>query len=97
MKLREAKDYPKEIHIGEETYEIRVVKKMPSNLKGCVGACDPGKHVIYIKKGLTKSQMFRTFIHECLHAIEFEFEIPIKHKTIYQLEKAITDTILSNF
>lgn len=97
MRLPSRRKYPRELHIGDETYSIRIVDKIPGEKSDVYGICDPGNHVIYIQNGLTKSQMFRTFIHEVLHALECEHDIKIKHEQIYQLEKAIGDLFLANF
>jgi hypothetical protein len=93
MKLPSVKDYPMEIHVGDETYVIRFVSRMPKNE---VGLCDDGAHVILIKRGMSKAQTFRTVVHEVLHAIEFEYQLKVPHKLVYQLEKAIVDVLLMN-
>lgn len=97
MKLPCYKDYKSEYHVGDETYTLRFVSKLPDCGPEDIGLCDPGSRTIYIKKGLTKALLFRTVVHELLHAIEFELEIKISHKLVYQLEKAIVDTLLMNF
>ena len=97
MKLFTAKGYKSEFHVGEETYTLKFVKKIPGGNAADIGLCDPEERTIYVKKGLSKALMFRTVVHELLHSIEFEYEIKIKHETIYQLEKALVDTLLMNF
>lgn len=97
MKLPMDAGYPTELHINEETYTIKFVSRIPVKGRGVVGLCDPGSRTIYIKKGMTKSQTFRTLIHEVLHGIENEYSIPISHKVVHQLEKAIGDFFLTNF
>jgi hypothetical protein len=96
MKLPAEKDYPSEIHVGEETYQIRFVSKLPGGRKRDIALCNPQTRTIHVKRGLTKSQLLRTVVHEILHALEFEYDIEIPHKLIYQLEKAIVDTLLMN-
>lgn len=99
MKLRLPgySDYRTEFHVGEETYLLKFVSRMPAVGKGAVGLCDPESRTIYVKKGLSKSMLFRTVTHELLHAIEFEMDLNVPHKLIYQFEKAIVDTLLMNF
>ncbi len=41
--------------------------------------------------------LLRTFVHECLHALEFEYNIQIRHKTVYELEEAICAFLIDNF
>jgi len=97
MRLPPLRKYPKELHVNEETYSVRFVDKIPGEKLDVHGICDSGKHEILIRKDLTKSQTFRVFIHEVLHALEFEYEIKIEHKTVHQLEKAIGDLFIANF
>jgi hypothetical protein len=84
--------YPKELNVKGETYAVVFRRKLD-----CLGKCDPEKRTIYIKTGLGPKETFRTFVHEVLHALEFEYELKIKHSLVYELEAAITDTLLLNF
>lgn len=97
MRLPNKSEYPSEVHVCEETYKVKFVDKIPQGGRKCVGLCDPGTRTIYIKNGLTKSQTFRTFTHEAIHALEAEWEIDMPHKMVYQFEKAIVDFLLMNF
>ncbi len=92
MRVPEIKDYPKELHIGGDTYKIVFAKNI-----GFSGDCDQGKHRIRIKAGMSKNETFRTFLHEALHAIEFSIPVKIKHKTVYKLEEAIFNLLVDNF
>lgn len=98
MKYPREKDFPKYIWFGPERYEIRFVKRM--RRKGpqgdLVGDTDSGKHIIRILHGLNGRERFRTAIHEVLHLLEFEHEIKIKHKTIYDLSDAILQLMEDN-
>lgn len=93
MKLPSWNEYPKEVHIGEETYQIIFPLKMP---RGIVGECCSADKYIRIRRTQSKAQLFRSFVHEVLHAIEAEYEIPVSHKAVYGLERAIVDTLLFN-
>jgi hypothetical protein len=98
MKLPSAKDYDgTEWHIGSETYQVKVVKRIPGENEKTLGLCDPSEQVIYIKAGQSKSQAYRTFRHEIYHAYEAEYGIPLRHAVVYQLEKADGDFLISNF
>jgi len=96
MKLPKAEAYPKELHINEETYTVHVVKRIPGEPASTLGLCDFGTKQIHIKKA-SKAQMFRTLIHETLHAMECEYSMDLKHETVYKLERAIGDLLLMNF
>lgn len=96
MKFPLEKDYPKQLHIRDATYKVRFVKKI-SGESSTFGECCPVKQEIKIKKGLTLTETFNTFIHETLHAIEFEYDIDIPHSHVYVLEKALSDLLVTNF
>lgn len=34
-------------------------------------------------------QMIETFLHEFLHAVDFEYDLKISHKLIYRLERPL--------
>lgn len=90
--LPKQEHYPSKIYAATEAYTVVFVK----NLK-CYGETDPEKHVIRLKDGMSRRSLFVTFVHELLHVLEFEHNIPIKHKMVYQLERAITELIFDNF
>lgn len=94
MRQIQEKEYPKFLYIGDTVYKIKFVKTLPGNI---VGLCDSLKETIYIKKGLGPSSTLKTFIHESLHALEFYYNIPIKHKVVAKLENAIFDLLMQNF
>lgn len=84
--------YPKKLHVGTEVYKVRFEKDFPD-----YGETDPEKMIIVMKDGLSPREILSTFVHECLHALEFEHGIKIKHKTVHKLEDAITKFLLDNF
>lgn len=97
MKLLSAKDYPKFINVNDERYEIRMVSKIPGEAAGDCGLCDDGKRIIWIRKTQSPAGLFRTFIHEILHAVEAEYNVPLKHQQVYALETALSALIMENF
>lgn len=94
MKLPQKRHYPKEIHFRGETYKIQFVSKLKD--KRDMGECDPSDRVIRIVKNLSREETLRTLIHECLHILEFEYPINIKHRMIYKLEDAIYELLCAN-
>lgn len=94
MKLPGQRQYPKSISFGDETYKIEWVKRFAD--KATLGECDGSDRVIRIRRGLTREDMFRTFLHELIHLAEFEVPIDLKHKTVYLLEEAIFKFIIQN-
>jgi hypothetical protein len=89
------RDYPKELHIGDAIYKVKFVRKLE---KGTVGLCDPSEYEIKILCGQSPEETFKTFIHEVLHALlEFENDMEIKHKMIYDLEKPLYQLLRDNW
>lgn len=88
--------YPKTIKIGKAVYKVKLVKHIHETKRRIQkGECDPNTHTIRLLKSLDRVELFETFVHELLHAIEFEHKIKIKHKTVYELEKPLAALIKS--
>lgn len=87
--------YPKKLYIGHEVYKIKFVTKFKD--KHQIGECDSEKKLIQVLKGMSSRSTITTLIHETLHALEFELDIDIKHKTIYKLESALFELYEDNF
>lgn len=97
MKLPAAKDYPKFVNVHDEKYEIRMVTRIPGADKDQYGECDDGAKIIHIRKNQSPMGLFRTFLHEVLHAIECEYRLKLKHEQVDSLEVALTALIVDNF
>lgn len=93
-KLKIPKRYPKSLIFNGEEYKIKFVKKFAD--ENTVGECDYSEREIRIKKGQSPKETYKTFIHECLHAMEEEFKIPMKHEVIYKMEEAFFRFLIDN-
>lgn len=60
------------------------------------GLCEQGKRQITILTGMSPQLTTETFIHEVFHALEFEYEIEIPHKSIHLLEGAVLKLLKLN-
>lgn len=87
---------PSEIIVKKAKYQVVMTNTMDFDDE-VYGLCDPQTRVILIKKHMTKRQTLATFIHEVLHAIEFEYGFTLGHKIINPLEHPLTDFIRHNF
>lgn len=99
MILPKASQYPKTLEINDEVYTIKLVKRIPHK-DSCPtdnGLCDYNTRTIYIRSTQSRRGMFRTFIHEVLHAIHGEWSFKLNHKTVYELEVALDALIVDNF
>ncbi len=97
MKLPSAKKYPKFLNVKDERYQVLMVDKIPGEAATLSGLCDGDVKKIWIRKNQSPAGLFRTYVHEVLHALEFEWHIRIRHETIYQLEIAIAALMEDNF
>lgn len=87
------REFPNMLRIKDDVfYKV----KFRRETDGAMGWCDQGKQEIIIATGLPPKERILTFIHEALHAIEFEHEIKIPHKLIYQLEAPIAYLLTEN-
>jgi len=89
------KKYPKVLHVKDEEYRVVFVDRIEG--KDTLGICDPEARVITIQNGQTDLETMKTFVHEVLHALEFEHNLRISHKLVHKLEDAITDFLIQNF
>lgn len=89
------KKYPKNLHIGTELYTIKLVKKFDQ--PDVLGECDDTKKEIRILASLGSVEMFKTFLHELCHAVDFEYNLKLKHKQVYKLEEALLKLLVENF
>lgn len=88
------KDFPREVHIGSEIYTVKFVRKFKDPAQ--VGECDPETREIRIKCGQPRVETFKTYLHELIHAVEMELDIPITHKDVYKLENFLFDFLVKN-
>jgi hypothetical protein len=87
---------PKEVKVGAYTYKVRRLKKVSKEGKECWGLCDHKKFTISLQKDLTGIDLKVTFIHECLHAIEYAYEITLGEKKINKLDNYLVAFFLDN-
>ncbi len=91
--------YPHSVKVGKRRYKIKMVRDL-SDGKGqrLRGYCDPNKpHTLYLDKDQSQAELFSTFWHEVLHAIEVEHKIKLPHKLVYALEGPIAAVLKANF
>jgi hypothetical protein len=76
------------------SYEVVWVDAFDDPKQG--GQCWREGRIIYLKRGLSAARTFEIFIHELLHAMEFEHAIPISHAVIEGLEGAVAQLLKLN-
>lgn len=96
MRYLHEKQYPKQLRIRKKMYKIKIVNVIEGD-PGILGICYRKKPLIKLKRRKNKAKLFRAFIHELLHSLEFEWDIEIKHKSIYKYEKALVRLLEDNY
>lgn len=89
------REYPKTLNIGNEVYRVRFVRRFDD--RSTLGECDPSEKEIRIRLGQSHNERFKTFLHEILHALEFELDLKITHRQIEQLEEPLAQFLSDNF
>lgn len=88
------KHFPRELVIKDDIWKVRFVRKISDNT---LGLCDPSEKTIYIKQGQSYQERLDTFLHEVVHAINFEYNFEIKHNHVYKLAEAMAKIYIENF
>ena len=83
--MKTPKRYPKTLKIRNTEYKLKFVK----DISQASGLCDGADGLIIISKRQSPDNIFRTLIHEVIHAIEGEYEIKMSHENVYKFERAI--------
>lgn len=88
--------YPKKIKINNTWYALSFAKHVSKDHSDR-GICDLYDKQVLIKDNLNEKLTFETFIHECMHAIEREYNLEVSHSLITNLEEPLADFIRNNF
>ena len=91
--------------INGNLWRVRFSRKPGGySIKEVFGVCCPDDRLIEIAVGIAVKERWDTFVHEVIHALEFEYreEIPklqklLDHKLINLVEAPIAKMILENF
>lgn len=94
--IRRMRDYPRQLQIGENMWDIVFCRRVPNEGDNTLGLCDPSETKIYIKMGQTPEERFKTLAHEVCHAICYEFSIKENHAVIHRLEEPILRLLIDN-
>ena len=77
---------PKNIRVGGINIDIKIKPDLDVS-----GSYFPSQALIEINKDLNKTMQYTTFIHEVLEAMNYIYDINLKHHQILQLEAALMD------
>ena len=82
---------PTHFYLKRKKWVVELVDKPEWHTEEkCWGITDFESRTIEIWDGLPPRQILMVFIHEYLHAVEYEYKLAIAHRLIYKLEKPLT-------
>ena len=94
------RSYPKTWNVMGVKWKVVFKRNLFGN---CIsGLCDPATATIYVKLNqdsdpeINRQEIFKTFIHEALHAIEYEMGREVPHHFIDMFELGVADMLLTN-
>ncbi len=87
---------PTHIYVRKRRWEVEILEGEYIMYEGrrCRGTACPETRTIELCSKMGRRKMLSTFIHEVLHAIEFEYQIKIPHRLIYALEGPLARVVL---
>lgn len=89
--------FPARVKVRHHYYRIKVVDALIEYRgRRLRGLCCPNPRVIWISTKQTRRWQISTFKHELLHAIKFEYKIPLTHRTIFDLELPLAELFIQN-
>lgn len=108
MNIPRPSEYPSTLTINNHVWTVKFKKKLVEDkveVMGVTTFCDDEEEPTRLieialnqhKMPLSNLAIMHTFVHETLHAMEYEFNIKIPHKAIYALDQVIVEVLLANF
>ncbi len=79
--------------LGDEIWRLKFMKRLRG---GNSGWCLYDEQVLQVRGSLGREEMFLTFLHEVLHALDAAYKIGLKHEQIYALERPLADLLIEN-
>jgi len=95
MKKRKYPVTPSYIKVSaKKRYEVLHIEDFADG--ETLGECRFGPPQIVLKKGQTARSEFSTFLHEMIHMISAETEVPLTEKQVLKLESFILKLLINN-
>ena len=80
---------PSRIRIKAKVFYNIVWQDKVADDDECLGLCDPNTRTIFMRLGMSETEIIKTFIHEVFHALSIEHEFELPHRTVYALEECV--------
>lgn len=92
------RDFPKRVWIKRGVwYDVKFVRHIPGEPVQSDAfpyivwaACEPGSRMIYLKQGIKPRWRWGIFIHELVHAVEYEMGLRrVRHNWLDQIDEPL--------
>lgn len=97
--MREFKEEFK-VKVKDAVYTAKLTGRIP-RIEGpdekLMGYCCPEKKLILIRESIPAEEALEYYVHELLHALDFEYDLGLKHSVIYRLQYPIAKLLLDNY
>lgn len=87
---------PKKLIICGHEYKVIVKEQLVEGKDNCWGVCDAENNIIYLQKGMNKSQLQEIILHESIHAIQAINNERTSEKSVKTLALALLALIKTN-
>jgi hypothetical protein len=87
---------PAKVKIKRGVYYKVLWQEIIADDHSCMGITIKEDRTIIIKIGMSNTDTAKTFIHELIHAIEFEYNEPIPERIVYALDEGIFKVLKLN-
>lgn len=90
---------PRQVVFGDSIWDVKFKRDLRDGRQLLDGLCCPSEYTIYIRTGLSPKERWRTFTHECVHAMDYEYneKFRLKEETVAWLEIPLSDWMHQNF
>jgi hypothetical protein len=90
-------EYPEKIEVLPGVFYHISFHKVILRDRNCHGSCNDTNRRIRLRLGQSNRALLETFVHELLHAIEFELKLKIPHKSLDEVATALVRVLALNF
>jgi F420-dependent methylenetetrahydromethanopterin dehydrogenase len=94
---------PETFRLGKNWWRVEFLPpsemaQFNANGRGRVlGLCDGEDRIIYLADDLKGRRLVQTFLHEAIHAVDYDFNIKIPHKLVYALDRHLGNFLWTNY
>lgn len=88
---------PESVYVGPSRYRVLFDQRILLDGRQCYGTITHSEHTIHLDPSFSAEQIFQSFIHEVIHAIDVDRDIKLSEKQVTRLARGVAAVILDNF